>query len=209
VQLFKTRPNSTAYTPAGCEVASRSPDGGEYLTIRVAQSNNHTGFPEQRFNDRISRQAIVAAQNLRRIILSDVCIDALDVEREISALVESAVRTDTSSGEATAARWMTDRRLRLVDELIDAGMSHDLLVDDIAGHLGLSSGFFNRAFKAAVGKTPHDYVLDRRISRARSLITHTEMPLASIAVACGFASQAHMTTQFRRRIGMTPGAMRA
>lgn len=208
-QPFRARPNSTAYIPAGCEVASRSPNGGEYLTVRIDRSNNHPGFPAQRFNDRIDRQAIAAAQNLRRMILSGVCIDALDVEREISALVESVVGLDTSPGEATAARWMTDRRLRLVDELIEAGMSRDLLVDDIAGHLGLSSGFFNRAFKAAVGRTPHDYVLDRRVSRARNLITRTDMSLAGIAAACGFASQAHMTTQFHRRIGMTPGALRA
>ncbi|MEZ5788394.1 MAG: helix-turn-helix transcriptional regulator [Xanthobacteraceae bacterium] len=204
-QPFRTRPNSTAYIPAGCEVASRSPDGGEYLTIRVDQSNNHAGFPDRRFNDRIDRQAIAAAQNLRRMILSGVFIDTLDVEREISALVESVVRADPSSGEAIAARWMTDRRLRLVD----AGMSRDLMVDDIAGHLGLSSGFLNRAFKAAIGKTPHDYVLDRRVSRARGLITRSDMSLASIAAACGFASQAHMTTLFRRRVGITPGALRA
>jgi len=208
-QPFRTLPNSAAYIPAGCEVASRSPHGGEYLTISVADPNRHAGFPERRFNDRIDQRAIAAAQNLRRLILSGVTFDALDIEREIVVLVEAVLRAETSSDAPTAARAMTVHRLKLVDELIDAGLSHDLLVDDIASHLGLSAGFFNRAFKAAIGKTPHDYVLDRRVSRARYLITRTGMPLASVAAACGFASQSHMTTQFQRRLAMTPGALRA
>lgn len=87
-------------------------------------------------------------------------------------------------------------------------MSGNLLVGAIAARLGLSPGFFTRAFKAAVGKSPHDYVLDRRISRARHLIMSTDLPLAGIAAACGFASQAHMTTLFQQRIGLTPGMLR-
>lgn len=209
VQPFRTRPNSTAYVPAGCEVASRSPHGGEYLTISVTGINDPAGFPAQRFNDHIDREAIAAAQNLRRIVLSGAAIDALDAEREISVLVDSVMRAGVASDAVKAAHSMTPRRLKLVDELIDAGLSGELLVGDIARRLGLSAGFFNRAFKATAGKTPYDYVLDRRVARARRLITRTDMPLAVIATACGFASQAHMTTQFQQRIGVPPGTLRA
>lgn len=85
---FRTRPNSTAYIPAGCEVASRSPQGGEYLTVSIDAADRHISFPAQRFNDRIDLRAIAAAQRLRRMMLSAVAIDVLDAEREIFVLVE-------------------------------------------------------------------------------------------------------------------------
>ena len=88
-------------------------------------------------------------------------------------------------------------------------MSNPIAVEALSASLGLSSGFFNRAFKASVGKTPHDYILDRRVARARRFIGGTEMSLANIATTCGFASQAHMTTQMRKRLGVTPGMLRS
>ena len=99
---------------------------------------------------------------------------------------------------------MTARRLRAIDELIEARLETRLTVGQLAGWLGLSRGFFTRAFKAAVGKAPHDYVIDRRLSRARELLRTTDRDLADIATACGFSSHAHMTAQFHRRLGAAP-----
>ena len=103
---------------------------------------------------------------------------------------------------------MTARRLGLVDEIIEARMDASLTVQEIAKQLGLSAGFFNRAFKAATGKTPHDYVVDRRISRARLLLRRADLGLAEIAAASGFSSHAHLTSQFRRRLGTSPSRLR-
>lgn len=74
----------------------------------------------------------------------------------------------------------------------------------MAGMLGLSEGFFIRAFKAAVGKSPHSYVIDRRVARARALLQEPRHGLADVALACGFASQAHMATVFKQRSGASP-----
>jgi AraC family transcriptional regulator len=98
--------------------------------------------------------------------------------------------------------------LRLVDELIEARLDTKVTIQELAAALGLSAGFFSRAFKAAVGKAPHDYIVDCRISRARRLLESTELDLTTIAQASGFASHAHMTTTFRNRLGINPGALR-
>jgi AraC family transcriptional regulator len=103
---------------------------------------------------------------------------------------------------------MTPRRLRLVDEFIEARLDSKVTIQELAGALGLSAGFFSRAFKSAVGKAPHDYIVDCRISRARRLLVGTELDLTTIALASGFASHAHMTTTFRSRLGISPGALR-
>jgi AraC family transcriptional regulator len=208
LQPFRTRPNSLAFVPAGCEVLSRSATGGEYLTVRIPHASG-IALDNRRFNDHIDARAIKAAQALRKMMLSKESWDNLLIETEIAALVAAIGLAESSPEQAKAARWMTARRLRQVDDLIESALSGRLYVEDIAKRLSLSSGFFTRAFKAAAGKTPHDYIVDRRLARARHLISTSDMPLASVALACGFASQAHMTSQFRRRLGITPADFRA
>jgi AraC family transcriptional regulator len=208
LQPFRTRPNSLAFVPAGCEVLSQSAAGGEYLTVRVSQSSG-TSLINNRFNYHIDGCAIKAAQALRKMMLAGALCDSLLIEKEISALVAAVSLTESPPEQEGARRWMTPRRLRQADSLIEAALARPLYVEDIAKKLGLSAGFFTRAFKAATGKTPHDYIVDRRLARARALIAGLDMPLASVALACGFTSQAHMTSQFRRRLGITPAAFRA
>jgi AraC family transcriptional regulator len=110
--------------------------------------------------------------------------------------------------ESAAKSWMTPHRLRLVNDLIEARLDTKVTVQDIADALRLSAGFFCRAFLAAIGKTPHDYIIDRRVSRARMLLRNATHGLGEIAQASGFASHAHMTATFRKRLGVTPGEIR-
>ena len=103
---------------------------------------------------------------------------------------------------------MTPQRLRQVDELIEARLDGRLTVQEIADHLGLSVGFFCRAFRTAIGQSPHDHIIDRRIARARTLLADPVLDLAAIALGSGFASHAHMTATFRKRLGVAPRELR-
>src|SRR5262249_7368531 len=151
-QPFRTRPNSLAFVPRGCEILSQSAAGGEYLTVRVPEASG-TGFTGQRFNDHIDSRAIKAAQSLRKMMLAIDSCDSLLIEKEIAALMAAVRLAENSPDQVRAGRWMTARRLRQVDDLIEPALSDRLYVEDIAKTLGLSSGFFTRAFKAAAGKT--------------------------------------------------------
>ncbi len=203
---FRTRPNSIAYTPAGCDVASRSPNGGEYLVIEL--TGLQSGWPDRQFTDRIKPDAIAAAQNLRRHLLSESPTDTLDVEREVTEFCDTVIKPNNQAQSTNSEKWMTPRRLKLIGEIIEAELGKRLSVETLAGRLGLSSGCLTRACKAAIGVTPHDYIIDRRLARARALIAKADASLADIALACGFSSQAHLTTQMRRRLGVTPGWLR-
>ncbi|MBJ7532614.1 helix-turn-helix transcriptional regulator [Rhodomicrobium vannielii ATCC 17100] len=201
VRSFRTKPNSLACIPAGCSVRSSSLLGGEYLTITSARA-----VATRHFNNVIDRRAIEAAQVLRRMLLTRSVPDVLQIETQVATF--EALIGDGTAPARGAERWMTPRRLKQVDEYIEARLSGSLDVNGVARSIGLSSGFFNRAFRAAIGKTPHDYIVDRRIAAARRSIVDTDMHLADIAVACGFSSQAHMTTIFRKRLGITPALLR-
>ena len=90
---------------------------------------------------------------------------------------------------------------------MEAHLGGELSIDALANEACLSPFHFARAFKAATGTAPHRYLTDRRIMRARTLISEGLLPLAEIADVCGFSSQAHFTRWFKRIVGVTPGVL--
>ncbi|MGZ6007140.1 MAG: helix-turn-helix domain-containing protein [Rhizomicrobium sp.] len=206
---FRARPNGLAYVPPGCDVYSRSQHGGEYLKIVISPERAKARFRDRRFSDAVDPAAIRAAQNLRTILLLDDHVDPVAFEYWLDLLTDRAAHvTGRDEAGPRAVSWMTDRRLRHVDELIDARLDDKLTVQELATSLGLSGGFFSRAFKASVGKSPHAYIIDRRIARARTLLQVDALDLSGIALASGFTSHAHMTATFRSRLGVTPSHLR-
>jgi AraC family transcriptional regulator len=99
-------------------------------------------------------------------------------------------------------------RLRRVLEFIAAHLQDDLSLADLSAVAGLSSHHFGAAFKASIGTPPYRYVMERRVQVARELLRDGKRSVAEIAYAAGFASQAHLTTSFRRVTGTTPGRFR-
>jgi len=100
------------------------------------------------------------------------------------------------------------QRIARVIDCIEAGIDQDLRLPMLADIAAMSIYDFARRFREAVGVSPHAYVISRRIARARVMISGRESDLAQVALACGFSSQAHLTTAFRRMLGVTPGVYR-
>ncbi|MEK9967581.1 MAG: AraC family transcriptional regulator [Ferrovibrio sp.] len=99
------------------------------------------------------------------------------------------------------------RAARLVREAMDAGYERDLGLEELALEAGTDRFRLTRAFSAAYGLSPHAYLVQRRLNRARGLLSRGETP-AVVAAATGFADQSHMGRWFRRAFGMTPAAYR-
>jgi AraC family transcriptional regulator len=207
---FHAKPYHLSFVPAGCDVYSQSKWGGEYLKITLER-----GFPaekcsDQRFSNIVDARAIKAAHRLRRELIAGFSTEALTCEHLVGVLEDRVAGIQRGEHrEGLEARWMTPRRLQLVDEIIEARLDGKLTVLELAAQLGLSTGFFSRAFKAAVGKPPHDYIIDRRVARARVLLQSEDRDLTAVALASGFASHAHMTVVFRARLGHPPSRLRS
>jgi AraC family transcriptional regulator len=73
---------------------------------------------------------------------------------------------------------------------------------------GLSPNHFGEAFKVSVGMPPHRFLMEQRVRRATALLREEENSIAEIAQAVGFSSQSHLTVNFRRVTGLTPGQFR-
>jgi len=103
---------------------------------------------------------------------------------------------------------LPQQHLFRVQELIESRLEADVTLQELASEVGYSRSHFLRMFHATTGMTPHRYVLNRRIERARRLLGDADMSIAEVAYCCGFSSQAHLTLAFRKVCGLTPGECR-
>jgi AraC family transcriptional regulator len=99
-------------------------------------------------------------------------------------------------------------QLRRVKEFIDARISNDITISDLAAVAGLSQFHFIRAFKDSVGLSPYQFVLSERIHRARELLSERYLSIAEVALAVGFGDAAQLNRVFRKLVGVTPTAFR-
>ncbi|CAM5773461.1 AraC family transcriptional regulator [Labrys miyagiensis] len=96
----------------------------------------------------------------------------------------------------------------LARAMIDDDPAAPLALADLARESGLSRFQLVRGFARTLGLTPHAYLMQRRVHLARRLVA-SGVSLAEAAVASGFADQSHMTRQFSRVYGISPGAYAA
>jgi len=103
---------------------------------------------------------------------------------------------------------LTRRQMARVVDYVRAHIARNLSLAELAALVGLSPDHFGAAFRAAVGKTPHQFLLHCRIEAAKDMLARGEASLSAIAVDMGFADQAHFTRVFRRLTGQTPALWR-
>jgi AraC family transcriptional regulator len=98
--------------------------------------------------------------------------------------------------------------VRRAKDFINEHLEQDLTLAGIAESVGLSQFHFARAFKLTTNLTPQQYLTERRVERAKHLLSESDLPLVEVSSRAGFKSQSHFTTLFRRFTGTTPKAWR-
>lgn len=90
-------------------------------------------------------------------------------------------------------------------KFIELHFQKDCNLQKIAEHVNLCPTYFHKCFTEAVGKTPHQYITERRLREVKELLLSTGMPLTEIAFSCGFTSQSYFNYVFKKAEGMSPG----
>lgn len=208
-QDFDAWPGEMAITQPEVEIFSESNEGGEYLTVHLEASDEWSAFQTHYRQPRTviagERQVFMACLRLRRLILSQHT-QAFEIEEHVGHLLNAALRVIRS--DAVSACTARNARMAAVLDYIEEHFSASLTLKDLAQVCGLPKLQFLRSFTRAVGLTPHAFITERRLQRARTLLKTSDATLASIAFDCGFAHQSHLGALLCGQIGWTPGKYR-
>lgn len=102
---------------------------------------------------------------------------------------------------------LAPRRLKQVKDYIEANLDQGLSLACIAGTAGSSPSHFKVLFRRATGVPLHQYVIRRRVERARELLQTTDLPITEVALEVGFAHQSHLARWTRRLLGASPSEL--
>jgi AraC family transcriptional regulator len=102
---------------------------------------------------------------------------------------------------------LSNAQLRRVTAYIEDHLDRDLSLAQLAGVAGLSASHLKTLFRRSTGLPVHEYVVQRRVERARALLLQGELPASQVALEAGFAHQSHMARWMRRVLGVTPTAV--
>lgn len=101
-----------------------------------------------------------------------------------------------------------DRSLARALQVIREQACRGLSVDDVAAAAGLSRSVLQRRFRAQLGRTVHQAILDVRIRRACQLLRETDLPIPEVAEQSGFKHQEYLGAVLKKRLGKTPAQIR-
>jgi AraC family transcriptional regulator len=109
--------------------------------------------------------------------------------------------------EKSRPKGLDSRRLQRVIDYINANLTKDITLEELAAAASLSRFHFSRMFKVTMGQSPSRFIGQLRLDLAKSLLT-AGRSIADVAHDCGFSSESNFVRSFRRATGHTPGRYR-
>jgi AraC family transcriptional regulator len=204
-------PFTIMFRPAGVPHQDEiGPRGVKFFEIEVRDSwrkrlEDCSGALDRAYEDRAGGQVLWLGMKLYRELHSGVA-DELATESllgELLACVGCMPRERTSEGVGNCPRWLG----RVIDK-ISAEYTGRLMLDQLGAEAGVHPVHLSRVFRKWMGQGIGEYVHRLRIRAACEQMLQSEMPIAEIGVAAGFADQSHFTRSFRRVTGMSPARFR-
>lgn len=215
VQVAANRLLRTTFIPNGCDMelrfgaAARStnllfPVG--YLDHLMTPDMSGPASPVLYSNDDRLPQLVKLLE--QEILFPGFASDLL-VESLMRSIVALLKQCRLHADAATSGRvYMSPVRLKRVFDHVESHLNQPIHLAELAGIAGLSVFHFCRTFKCATGVSPYHYVSQRRLERGRELLTNSKLPIADLALACGFSNQSHFTAAFSKELGISPARYR-
>jgi len=144
---------------------------------------------------------------LKSALLKNGSTSRLYAESLINTLIIHLLEnysTTRKNSFAPIAGTLPQYKLQQVIDYIQAYLDSDLSLNQLAASVQMSPHYFSRLFKETTGFTPHKYVINCRIERAKELLKQKQISIAEIAKEVGFVDQSHLNRYFKRKVGITP-----
>ena len=132
--------------------------------------------------------------------------NTLDLDYAVNEPVISKYITDILNELLEPQQPKSDSSKKIQESIryMNEHLEEEITIFDLASHAFLSSYHFIRLFKKVTGKTPHDYLIELRITHAKYYLKTTEKSIKEIAFLCGFSDESSFCNTFRKRIGSSP-----
>ena len=135
-----------------------------------------------------------------------LCFDSLAIALAVSLLDR---HSSVSPHRERPRMSMSGRRMREAIGYIEDHLGGGLSLKEIADAAGISVSHFKAGFREAAGIPVHQYVIQRRVERAKALLANKELSVSRIALETGFAHQSHLAHHMRRLLGVSPNSLRS
>lgn len=116
--------------------------------------------------------------------------------------------TRKPQGESDS-QGLSTTQLRQATEYIHEHADQNPSLIEIAQQVSLSPYHFSRLFKLSTGLSPHQYLINCRITQAKQLLKTTALSISEVAAQAGFTDQSHLARHFKRQFGVPPSQFRA
>jgi AraC family transcriptional regulator len=203
-ETFDCPAGSVIAYPGGHAHANRFSDHrGRCINVHFGSTWTDDGLMREWLRD---CRRLRIGSNARSLLRLDEEMSASDSAAPLAAasaaieLFAQAMRADASP---LHPRWLT----RVID-IVEAQLARPPTLGQLAMEIGAHPAHVARAFRRAYGETIGAYVRRRRVELADQALMTSDLPLAHITAAAGFADQAHFTRVYRRHFGIPPGARR-
>lgn len=211
-------PSSVFFAPPGKTVRAKLLNAVEFLVLSATPQQVEPLF------DRVSRGQVWTPNVLenysepgfgalhlefRRALLNDSLIEPAylaSIADGIFARIGCKLAGSSIKSESKEA--LSPGMLRRLVQHVETNLAKRVSVEELAALANLSRSHFSRAFQSATGEAPQEFIIGRRISRARDELVETDSSIAEIAARTGFTSHAHLSAAFKKRLGVSPAAYR-
>jgi AraC family transcriptional regulator len=218
-----SRPGEVSFIPEGVDIHVAWQNHGDIqhsLMIDFDHAVFETYAPEVA-GSRLSRGVLVPSNYAERPVMAGLIrLLAREIDpaqRRGRIFAETVIRLIAL--ELAASHWSVpvrdldapshrDARVQRAIDFVEANFARDISLIEISAVAGLSPTHLTTVFQRETGFTPYAYVIERRLREAVKMLRATDLPIAQVAFATGFADQQHMTRVFRARLGTTPRSVR-
>ena len=168
-------------------------------------SNDIPVFKEETFemcSDILKALNTFAFEYSKSMMNSDITLDAQS--EIITHWIIRSIFGETLDLRAVSADYSVARAQHYMEQ----HYMENITVSKLAALGYVSPSCFNRRFKKEIGITPIEYLIEIRIERSKILLRRKNIPITEIAMRCGFGSNAHFSSCFQSRIGISPSEYR-
>ncbi|MGO1470115.1 MAG: AraC family transcriptional regulator [Tissierella sp.] len=167
--------------------------------LSVDDENPYTiyNFNEKKEEVLYYLEKIIEEIELEHSFYTNMCQNYLEI------LIFNILRLSTDNMKLENNKNVT-KECSYIKDYIDTNYAENLSLDGLASIAYMNKFYMSRLFKENIGKTPIDYLIDKRISVSKILLETTEHSLTEIFKIVGFSSQSYFNQIFKKRVNMTP-----